>query len=1057
MPYSPFNKRPDNPTKTSSTLRPTIKSADTAVASTRHSKLELSTDDQWLPPPAIAKQYSIDCQVRKQTKFSQSRFRVRWNNFTRRLVHGTAPSTSSVPDGSTVDGSHRMWEPPPGQPDDEVDEVVVDRVWFEERGPSTETESVTPIEKYGDNPTGGTNTDRESLAVVEGFWAKSTLLIILRWRIWPALLGFFLLRFIDEKSEAHYRKEAWFFRKRLALFSSLFFVGNWVLGTAFLPRPAVLPDKIFYYGIAPAFTVPLVFMVIYDFPRDRPWCYQIYLAFSIWSWSLFQIVSMHICGFYAKDIPHRLFPCGSKDFLSTFYYTSALQTLGLFGLNFNRFPAICGVITFFVTSCVLLLPAQPGYARNAINFLAFQAFLLYAHYLREHIERRVYTLRDQLKIQFKATQKAQVNEKKTADSKRRLTSYVRVPLNTALLAVQNMSACGAVSKSHEVEFNALEGSLNMMSKVLNDVLDFHRMDSGRFESFNKPYVFHQVMESLFTPLRLDTDSRELKFETYLDRSIDEVAGRAFLAAMEQSGGGIHKSLIDCDGVVVGDENRLKQIITNLAGNACKFTPAGGTIKISTKLLCPDPTKVARMTGEASKERPASRLSTGANELSEDHLSEHNYNTEPPKLLERIIVRIEVTDTGYGIQQKEMYQTKLFNAFTQTEAGRQQGGKGTGLGLALVRQIVKLSGGRLGVSSKVGQGSTFWVELPLGVGKCALSILPEEQRLSLNRLDSDQTIPLPSPPTPDIEAQLKGQSGTVLEQTTSSDGLVQLMPRKRKVGDAVEHNGGCKGSGLFTPNVAIPPVVREDEDESPRPGMSSEPPPAPTPDPIPIPVPSPETLTKPLQEQESQLETLRSPSKTPSPSATRLPQIDITPGLQVLVVDDDKMTRMLFQRMLGRLKCSVTVAVNGYEALQLITGDQDVAQTPAEEENEHIFTDGDDHVNIVEREKEKEKEDKESKFGIVFLDNQMPVMSGVEMVRKLRKLGRKDLVVGVTGNALLPDQEEYLEAGVDHILTKPVREENVRKMLVIADERRKARLLGSSTPLPTPTAPPPDMT
>jgi CheY-like chemotaxis protein len=272
---------------------------------------------------------------------------------------------------------------------------------------------------------------------------------------------------------------------------------------------------------------------------------------------------------------------------------------------------------------------------------------------------------------------------------------------------------------------------------------------------------------------------------------------------------------------------------------------------------------------------------------------------------------------------------------------------------------------------------------------------------------------------DMDAQLKGQSGTVLEQTTSSDGLVQLVSRERKTADGPE-NGGCKSSGLFASRTNLtPPIGEDDEDELSRPGTSSGTPlasvlgPAQTPD---IRKANPEEqvpqLPRPGETQDTEsptgvtrpthvdlppppdLKSLLRPQKIPSPSANRPPQIDVTPGLQVLVVDDDKMTRMLFQRMLGRLKCQVTTAINGYEALRLVTGDHDALETPAEEEHDHPFLDGEDHLSIMEM--ERVKGEKECKFAIVFLDNQMPVMSGVEMVRKLRKLGRKDLVVGVTG-------------------------------------------------------------
>ncbi|KAJ3879206.1 hypothetical protein F5051DRAFT_438945 [Lentinula edodes] len=105
-------------------------------------------------------------------------------------------------------------------------------------------------------------------------------------------------------------------------------------------------------------------------------------------------------------------------------------------------------------------------------------------------------------------------------------------------------------------------------------------------------------------------------------------------------------------------------------------------------------------------------------LSASRLAQHDYHHATGDN-EIIVVRVEVTDTGCGIEESELAGSKLFSAFNQTERGEQQGGKGTGLGLALVRNIVKLSGGRLGVKSQSNKGSTFWGELPLGVGRKAL--------------------------------------------------------------------------------------------------------------------------------------------------------------------------------------------------------------------------------------------------------------------------------------------------------------------------------------------------
>jgi len=173
------------------------------------------TNDAVLPPPAVASSAAPNSRKHKKSARIDSDLRIHWARFRRRLGSGTSPSTSSIIDGSIGNSSSNTRPVEQYGETDEVNEVVVDRNWLEDMKSSiSPSEQAASPEKMGSHQAQG--TDHDSIAAhPDSFWESCFPLIILRWRLYPAVVDFFSLRFFDEKAEAHYNKENWFMRKVL--------------------------------------------------------------------------------------------------------------------------------------------------------------------------------------------------------------------------------------------------------------------------------------------------------------------------------------------------------------------------------------------------------------------------------------------------------------------------------------------------------------------------------------------------------------------------------------------------------------------------------------------------------------------------------------------------------------------------------------------------------------------------------------------------------------------------------------------------------------------------
>lgn len=211
---------------------------------------------------------------------------------------------------------------------------------------------------------------------------------------------------------------------------------------------------------------------------------------------------------------------------------------------------------------------------------------------------------------------------------------IRTPLNGVLGMAQLLMNTDLDEKQREFAETIMSSGTALLS-LINNVLDLSKIEAGLFELDEEPFEITALVQS----------------------AIDTVAGVAAQKNINLSSD-IDASL---SGRYLGDINRLRQVLTNLAGNAVKFTDDGG-VKISVR------------------------------QFEDDR------------------VRFSVSDTGSGLSQDQC--AVIFDRFSQTDNSSTRKHSGTGLGLAISRDIVQLAGGELCVDSTPGRGSTFWFEIPL---------------------------------------------------------------------------------------------------------------------------------------------------------------------------------------------------------------------------------------------------------------------------------------------------------------------------------------------------------
>jgi PAS domain S-box-containing protein len=238
-----------------------------------------------------------------------------------------------------------------------------------------------------------------------------------------------------------------------------------------------------------------------------------------------------------------------------------------------------------------------------------------------------------------------------------MSHEIRTPMNGIMGMIHLARIKSGDPAINEYLDMADKSALHLLG-IVNDVLDLSKLEAGKIRLFRKLFSLRKELEAAVEPFRVAAGRKDL--------------GLAHVVAADLPDG------------IVGDAGRLRQVLTNLIGNAIKFTESG---RIDLRV-----------------ERAGVTAAGG------------------PQLF-----RFTVTDTGIGIPAVRL--SRIFESFEQAHASAQALFGGTGLGLTISRQLVELMGGEITVASREGEGSVFSFVLPLDVAQAVVE--EDEARVGQN--------------------------------------------------------------------------------------------------------------------------------------------------------------------------------------------------------------------------------------------------------------------------------------------------------------------------------------